>query len=375
MYKLPYDKITKEKKECYLSGDFNIDLLKYETNNKYCDFLNNITSYGFLPYILQPIRLSDENATVIDNIYGNNFEQESISGNILIQFADHLSQFLSINREINKTKPNKIFKRDFSKFDEQLFIDDISIQNWNANNFTDTNSKFNYFLWRVEDCVERHAPIKKLNKKQLKSSQKPWITNDIIKLIGHRDRLFRQKKDNPINQRIKRAYNLFRNRTTREIKKAKKKYYKGYFNNNLNNMKKTWKGIKQIINLNNVTGPQISQLSYEGKTINSNKSMANAFNDLFTKIGPKLDEKIPICNKPGGISHYLNDRISQSFLFSPTTPQEIIDIINSLDGSKSSGPCTVPTKMLKLIAKDMPIPFNDICITSFNEGTFPDKNR
>ena len=28
------DKITKEKKECYLSGDFNIDLLKYETNNK-----------------------------------------------------------------------------------------------------------------------------------------------------------------------------------------------------------------------------------------------------------------------------------------------------------------------------------------------------
>ena len=55
--------------------------------------------------------------------------------------------------------------------------------------------------------------------------------------------------------------------------------------------------------------------------------------------------------------------------------QEIIDIINSLDCSKSSGPCTVPTKMLKLIAKDISIPFNDICITSFNEGTFPDKNK
>ena len=97
-----------------------------------------------------------ENATVIDNIYGNNFEQQSIGGNILIQFADHLSQFLSVNQEINKTKPNKIFKRDVSKFDEKLFIDDISIQNWNANNFTDTNSKFNDFLWRVEDCVDRH---------------------------------------------------------------------------------------------------------------------------------------------------------------------------------------------------------------------------
>ena len=37
--------------------------------------------------------------------------------------------------------------------------------------------------------------------------------------------------------------------------------------------------------------------------------MANAFNDFFTKIGPKLDEEIPICKKPGGITHYLNDRI------------------------------------------------------------------
>ena len=31
-------KINKEKKECYLSGDYNIDLLKYDTNNKYSEF-------------------------------------------------------------------------------------------------------------------------------------------------------------------------------------------------------------------------------------------------------------------------------------------------------------------------------------------------
>ena len=77
-------------------------------------------------------------------------------------------------------------------------------------------------MWRVEDCVERHAPIKKLNKKQVKRSMKPCIANEIINMIGHRDRLFHQKKDNPLNQRIKCAYNLFRNRVTREIKKAKK---------------------------------------------------------------------------------------------------------------------------------------------------------
>ena len=31
--------------------------------------------------------------------------------------------------------------------------------------------------------------------------------------------------------------------------------------------------------------------------------------------------------------------------------------------------------MLKLVVKEIAIPFNDICITSFTEGTFPDKNK
>ena len=147
--------------------------------------------------------------------------RNQFSGNIFVQFVDHFSQFLSINKEINKLKPKIIIRRDLSNFDEKVFIDDISIQNRNANNYADTNLKFNNFLWSVEDCVERHAPIKKLNKNQVKRSMKPWITNEIINMIGHRDRLFHQKKDNPPNQRIKSAYNLFRNHVTREIKKAK----------------------------------------------------------------------------------------------------------------------------------------------------------
>ena len=40
-------------------------------------------------------------------------------------------------------------------------------------------------------------------------------------------------------------------------------------------MKKTWQGIKEIINLNNKSGPKISQLKYDGKQINENKDMAN----------------------------------------------------------------------------------------------------
>ena len=180
-----------------------------------------MTSFSFLPHILQPTRITEFSATIIDNIYGNNFNQQTFSGNILIKFADHFTQFLSINKEIVKLIPKAIYKRDFSKFDEKSFIDDMSIQNWEASNFTDTNSTFDDFVWRIEDCVDRHAPFKKLNKKQVKKNSKPWINNDIIKMIRHRDRLFKKFKAVPFNNHIKSIYNLFRNRITREIKKAK----------------------------------------------------------------------------------------------------------------------------------------------------------
>ena len=61
-----------------------------------------------------------------------------------------------------------MYKRDYSSFVENGFIDDISIQNWDVCNNNDTNLKFNDFLWRVEGCIDRHAPLKRLNNKQQK---------------------------------------------------------------------------------------------------------------------------------------------------------------------------------------------------------------
>ena len=45
--------------------------------------------------------------------------------------------------------------------------------------------------------------MKKLNKKQIKKISKPWISNDITKLISHRERLFNKKKRNPLSIEIK----------------------------------------------------------------------------------------------------------------------------------------------------------------------------
>ena len=136
-------------------------------------------------------------------------------------------------------------------------------------------------------------------------------------------------------------------------------------------MKKTWQGIKQIININNKTDVQINQLCHKGKQIRSHEEMAKTFNDFFTEIGPQLDKEIPQSKRPGGCKIYLNSRIPNSFLISATNPQEISDI-NNFDDSKASGPCSVPIKLLKVARHELSNPFSEICNTSFNEGIFPE---
>ena len=53
-------------------GDFNIDLLKCDTNNDYNLFLNNLSSNFFTPYVLQSTRLRAK--SLIDNIFFNSLE-------------------------------------------------------------------------------------------------------------------------------------------------------------------------------------------------------------------------------------------------------------------------------------------------------------
>ena len=47
-------------------------------------------------YILQPMRMTDKTATVIDNIFSNNIQDNINCGNILLTMSEHFTQFFSV---------------------------------------------------------------------------------------------------------------------------------------------------------------------------------------------------------------------------------------------------------------------------------------
>ena len=96
---------------------------------------------------------------------------------------------------------------------------------------------------------------------------------------------------------------------------------------------------------------------------------------FLLKLAPKLDKEIPTPKRNRDPTYYLKSRVPVSFIISPTTPKEIIDIISSLDNSKSSGPCCISTKMLKLVSSEVSSPLSDIYNSYFNDGVFPECNK
>ena len=52
-----------------LMGDFNVDLLKYETDINKADLLDQIQTTAVMPQITSPTRTSSRSEILIDNIY------------------------------------------------------------------------------------------------------------------------------------------------------------------------------------------------------------------------------------------------------------------------------------------------------------------
>ena len=56
-------------KQCYIMGDFNINLLNYDPHMETHDYVNTIFSNSLIPQITKPSRITPTTATLIDNIY------------------------------------------------------------------------------------------------------------------------------------------------------------------------------------------------------------------------------------------------------------------------------------------------------------------
>ena len=381
-------KINREKKVCAIMGDFNIDLLKSTGTSESNDFYNNLSSYFFTPFILQPTRLASK--TLIDNILVNSLEYHSISGNILLELSDHLMQFVILEGFTKErcVPENNMKKRDLSKFSEKEF-EELVINNTNWDeicmmNYQDPSVSFGSFYNKINYHLDEMAPLKKLTLKEFRLKLKPWITKEILTKCDQRDLVLKNiKSETDPNklESLRKDYKLIRNEITQEKRKSKKAHFTTYFAENKKKSSDIWKGIKSIVNIKPSKSSSIKLMDDNKNLISDPLKIANIFNDHFSTLGKKVQEKIP-SDSSGSFTDYMNKKDENgklfinpdgcSFFLSPTVPDEISKIIDALDLKKSEGPNGIPVFLLKIFKQFFSLWLSKLVNLCFETGIFPD---
>ena len=160
------EKISKEQKSVFLLGDFNINLMNYNVHNPTNEFLDSLSSNSFLPYILQPTRITSHSKTLINNIFTNVTLPDSIFGNLTAAISDNLPQFLIVPKIFSNPPSNKsnIYERDWSNFDQENFILDYFSVDWNETlKIEEQNISYSteIFLNKINKLLDNFAPFKK----------------------------------------------------------------------------------------------------------------------------------------------------------------------------------------------------------------------
>ena len=242
--------------------------------------------------------------------------------------------------------------------------EDINDVNFNL------NGKFDNFYEKVHTTVIQHAPLKKVNQKQLKLRTKPWVNPHIKKLINYRDKLLRKLRKSH-SKNTEELYKKFRNRVVRKNRTSRKKYFETYFQTDKSNMKGLWAGINSIINSKFRKSVQnVSQLAVNSKTYSDPQKMASIINNFFVNVSNQVCSEIPR-TKTSPLD-YLMKRNSSSFFIKPITYIEIEEIISSFRNGKSTGPYSIPAKLFKMLSPYISQPLAIIFSASITLGVFPD---
>ena len=85
--------------------------------------------------------------------------------------------------------------RNFKNLNHNEFVADLDNASWSLlDMFDDVNEKLDTWEWIFNDVMNRHAPIVKKRVKH--KPLLPWMNNDILQLMYHRDQFKARAKSN-----------------------------------------------------------------------------------------------------------------------------------------------------------------------------------
>lgn len=362
-------------------GDYNIDLLKYNEKAIINDFFENILSNGLIPKITFPTRFTANNGTLIDNALvkiSNNFSNTT-SGICTFNLSDHLPYFVCLdylsgtNSSPRYVKVVNNSENDYENLRKYLHEMQIC-DKLQSNPSQDVNAKYNIFDEILTKGIEKHIPTKLVKFNKYKHKRNKWVTKGIINSIKFRDKLYHKMKSTTINttlyNTLKVNLNTYNNILRKLIREAKRLYFHSLFSKFKNDLKNTWKTINDVMGRSKSKEKFPEHFIIDNTAVSDSQSIADSFNNFFTKIGPDLANNIAKPNNKE-FTDYLHNPCSNHLVFQPITAEYTMKLINNLHSKNSTGIDGISTKLLKNIKHVIYKPITMLINYSLNSGVFP----
>ena len=356
----------------YIGGDFNIDVLKYNSSTSVSEYVDLLFSFGMIQAIIKPTRCMQLSATLIDHVITNVINEPYEVSLLTSRLSDHFPILYKCNTKKHSNLPTYVSYQDFSKNNFEQFSTSLKSINWPfLQSFENVQQSYDNFSETFFSLYNLYFPMitKKINKNTHKIN--PWMTAGLL--------ISRQNKINlcSISIKIPTQYNIekykkFRNLYSKILRHSKKLYFQKKLIENQSNLKKTWEIIKQATKQRNKDNHKILTLNINNKYFSDPKEMAEHFNHYFTNVAENISKKInPLKETTPAISSSVNNFPKFSLFLNPISYSETHEAILQLKSKNSTDQDGISTNFIKKIAPIISEPLYYIFKKSFETGIVP----
>ena len=313
-------------------GDFNIDMSS--TSHPLYHKLSSLMSTFSLFQMVSDCTHVHHNGTssTIDLLFTSNTRLINDCITIpALSNSDHLGLLAHLRlKSANpiKTKTRTVWR--YSLADWEKACELIDATDWmsllNSSDIDDSWNRWRTtFLHIMEECIPKATLPRRRNR--------PWLTKRLIQAIRRRNLLHKRAKATGNYSK----YRSYRNKVVGWMRQAKKDYFKKL---NPKSPKQFWK----LCKLMNSTNSTIPILVQGNTTAQTNEQKAEMLNSFFASC---FNKSHPPVKSTDFHTTTLPDTFPSELLCSE---DEVLDLLASLDTSKSSGPDEISARMLKLTA-------------------------
>ena len=105
---------------------------------------------------------------------------------------------------------------------------------------------FQKFTHTLKTCIDKHASLKWLSRKEMKLKSKLWITKEIMVSIKRKRKML-ETHFRLGNNHLKEVYEVYINKLTEIKTLSKMNYFERELRNNSSNLRKTWETLQSLL--------------------------------------------------------------------------------------------------------------------------------